>query len=204
MYVHLPQLISADDAASVIAAQSTDPVAAGAAAGALREKLLASEAFDSVAMARRVSPFTVSGNGAGPAREFPLASVVVPASGDAVRADLWVTVFLGDPDSYGGGEVVITTDTGTRRARLPAGDAVVYSAGNYRRLGEVGHGTQWLADAAIQCIVRDAEQRQILTEISQVLDWLGGERDRDAATIDQALRPLRRARSNLHRLWADV
>ena len=205
MYLHIPGLIDAATAANLIAAQTADPIAAGATAAGLRETLLANGLLAAAVRPRRVSSPAVGSFETGPGREFPLDDLVAgPAGSDPVRADLMATVFLAEPDSYGGGELVLTLAAGSRQLRLAAGDAVVHDAANYRRLAPVTSGVQWLASAAIQCTVRDDEERQVLAEIGHVLGWLEDQRDKDPATIDTALRPLRRARANLYRMWSEV
>ena len=43
-----------------------------------------------------------------------------------MRADVSYTVFLSDPDTYQGGELVVASGGGERKVKLPAGCAVFY------------------------------------------------------------------------------
>jgi PKHD-type hydroxylase len=132
------------------------------------------------------------------------ATVVRAADREPVRADLLMTLFLGDPEAYDGGELVIVAETGTQRIKLAAGSAVVYPATNYHRVEAVSGGERWTAETVIQSVVRDDEERKVLAEIGTVLDWIGGAPPEAAERLATSRRALRRARANLYRMWADL
>ena len=50
-----------------------------------------------------------------------------------IRSDLSATLFLADPDSYGGGELIVEDLFGEHRVKLPAGDLVLYPASSVHR-----------------------------------------------------------------------
>ena len=56
-----------------------------------------------------------------------------PLTGARYRTDLSCTLFLTDPDQYDGGELVIGDGYAPQRAKLPAGDMLLYSAGAGQR-----------------------------------------------------------------------
>src|SRR5690606_3281946 len=59
-----------------------------------------------------------------------------------VRTDLSCTLFLAEPDSYEGGELVIQEPQGERRVKLPAGDLVLYPGTTLHRVTPVTRGAR--------------------------------------------------------------
>ncbi|MGC5393943.1 2OG-Fe(II) oxygenase, partial [Escherichia coli] len=67
---------------------------------------------------------------------------LLPRSGQKIRTDLSVTLFLSDPASYSGGELLIEDRYGTQSVKLPAGDAVLYPASSLHRVTPVTQGVR--------------------------------------------------------------
>ncbi len=61
---------------------------------------------------------------------------------DFMRADVSVTIFLADPDSYDGGELVMETTGGETAYKLPAGSAVTYPTTVMHRVEPVTRGVR--------------------------------------------------------------
>ena len=61
-----------------------------------------------------------------------------------IRSDLSATIFLSDPDSYDGGELVVEEPTGERRVKLGAGSMILYPASTVHRVEPV---TRWTVEA---------------------------------------------------------
>src|SRR5690606_21734117 len=57
-----------------------------------------------------------------------------------VRCDLAATVFLDEPDSYEGGDLVIEHAFGTQRLKLPAGHMLLYPASDPHGIAPVIDG----------------------------------------------------------------
>jgi PKHD-type hydroxylase len=116
-----------------------------------------------------------------------------------VRADVAVTVFLSDPQSYDGGELVIRTSFGEFRYKGNVGDCVVYPASTFHRVNRVAQGIRTVAILWVQSSIRDPAKRHILYDLGctmQYLDLFAGENpDADK---------LRRCYLNLVRCWAEV
>lgn len=171
----------------------------------MADALIGHPTVEAASMPRHIADFAFMRITRDMAWERPIDATVVRVPGrDPVRADLLLTLFLSDPEDYGGGELVIIAETGTQRIKLAAGDAVIYPATNYHRVETVTGGERWTAETAIQSTVRDDEQRKILTELATVLDWIGGAPTDAAERLAPPERALRRARANLHRMWADI
>ena len=118
------------------------------------------------------------------------------------RSDMSITMFLSDPASYDGGELVLDTDTSPRAFKLKPGDAVLYPTYSLHRVEAVRQGERRAAVTWIQSMVRMPTQRQILVDLALVLDWmlksLPGKPHEHAE-----FRRLQKVRSNLERMWAE-
>ena len=116
----------------------------------------------------------------------------------STRVDVSVSLFLSNPADYSGGELVIGTEATAPRIKGNAGDAVLYSAGSIHQVTEVQQGARLVAVTWIESLIRSAEQRAVLLELSRSITQL----ERDGASA-QALLSLRASHQNLVRMWAD-
>jgi PKHD-type hydroxylase len=82
-----------------------------------------------------------------------------------MRSDVSMTLFLSDPETYDGGELVIESTQGEAVFKLPAGSAVVYPSSTLHRVEKVSRGERLAAVTWIQSLVRDAGQREILFDL---------------------------------------
>lgn len=82
-----------------------------------------------------------------------------------MRSDVSMTLFLSDPATYDGGELVIESTQGEAVFKLPAGSAIVYPSSTLHRVEEVTRGERLAAVTWIQSLVRDAGQREILFDL---------------------------------------
>lgn len=121
------------------------------------------------------------------------------ASGRHVRTDLSFTLFLSEPDSYGGGELVIEDTFGEKRVKLPAGDMVLYPSSSVHRVEPVTSGARIACFSWLQSMVREDERRRLLFELDMSLLELR-EQQGDSAPVVR----LTSCYHNLLRQWADV
>ncbi|MEB3210578.1 MAG: Fe2+-dependent dioxygenase [Leptolyngbyaceae bacterium] len=116
-----------------------------------------------------------------------------------MRTDLSMTLFLSDPSSYDGGELVIESHQGEQEIKLDAGSAVLYPSSTLHRVEPVTRGVRLAAITWIQSFVRDPNQREILFDLDTVrqslFDQSGKSREFDM---------LAKSISNLLRLWSEV
>ena len=126
------------------------------------------------------------------------------SSGNPLRADMSMTIFLHQPDDYDGGELVLNSDTTPQGIKLSAGDAVFYPTGDFHRVDPVTRGERRVAVAWIQSAIRDPAQRQILMEMWMALDWIHNNKTMANDNDHPAFRPLAKARNNLLRMGAEV
>lgn len=121
--------------------------------------------------------------------------------GDAnpMRSDLSLTLFLCDPSSYTGGELVIEDTQGSHPFKLDAGAMVVYPSSTLHRVTPVISGIRLVAVSWIQSLVRDPGDREILFDLDIV---------RQAIFQQYGKTPefdlLSKSHANLLRKWAEL
>jgi PKHD-type hydroxylase len=116
-----------------------------------------------------------------------------------IRTDLSVTLFLSDPETYDGGELVIDSDAGPKAFKLRAGDAVVYATFALHEVKEVTRGERLAAVTWCQSLVRDPQMRRVLFDLAAVVESL------EASAPDAPETKLaEKALCNLQRLVMDV
>jgi len=81
------------------------------------------------------------------------------------RTDLSFTLFLSDPDSYEGGELVVEDIGDEQTYKLPAGSVLIYPSGSLHWVAPVTQGVRWAAVGWLQSQIRDNEQRSLLFEL---------------------------------------
>jgi PKHD-type hydroxylase len=115
-----------------------------------------------------------------------------------MRIDMSLTLFLSDPSTYDGGELVIDFSTGTRAIKLPAGSAVLYATTAPHRVAEVTRGQRLAMVTWIRSFVRDPAAREILFDIETARDRLSTQLGK-TAEVDL----LSKAYTNLLRRWVE-
>ena len=116
-----------------------------------------------------------------------------------LRVDASMTVFLNDPATYDGGELIIHTDAGYQEFKLNAGDAIIYPTTRLHAVKEVTRGARLAAVTWMQSMVKEADKRELLFQLKYV-------QERIAAANLQSLENqlLMQVHSNLLRMWAEV
>lgn len=117
-----------------------------------------------------------------------------------VRSDLSATLFLSDPDSYDGGELVIEDQFGEQRVKLPAGHMVLYPASSVHRVEPVTRGARVASFFWIQSMIRDDGARRILFELDQSVQDVAARLGQG----DPAVVRLTGTYHNLLRRWAEA
>jgi PKHD-type hydroxylase len=117
-----------------------------------------------------------------------------------LRSDLSATLFLAEPDSYYGGELVVEDVYGARRVKLAAGDMIVYPASTLHHVEPVTRGMRVACFFWIQSMVRDNEARRHLFELDRAVQTLAAEKGQGDRTVIQ----LTGLYHNLLRRWAEV
>ena len=83
-----------------------------------------------------------------------------------IRTDLAICVFLSDPDTYEGGELVLDYPSGAMISlKEPQGTLVYYPAGIMHQIKPVTSGKRFNFDAFIESHIQDPQQRDIIAEM---------------------------------------
>ncbi len=165
------------------------------------DELDKSPLFIAAALPQRVLPPLFNRYTVGQSYGGHIDGAVRPVAGTPyrVRTDLSATLFLTEPEEYGGGELVIGEGGEETRVKLPAGDLVLYSGGTVHRVMPVTRGVRIAAFFWVQSMVRDDTRRAILLDLDNALQQLG----RTGADHDACVR-LAGVYHNLLRQWADT
>lgn len=92
-----------------------------------------------------------------------------PLSGQTIRTDVSMTIFLSEQEEYEGGELVIEDTYGTHEVKLDAGDAILYPATSLHRVEPVTRGQRLAAFTWIQSMVKDDWQRSMLFNLDMTI-----------------------------------
>jgi PKHD-type hydroxylase len=115
------------------------------------------------------------------------------------RTDVAITIFLNEPGSYDGGELVVATAFGESRVKLPAGDAVLYPASSLHHVAEVTRGERLVAVTWVQSMVRDPARRELLYQLNQARERLLRQAPEAPETTQ-----VNTAYVNLFRMWSEL
>ncbi|HUF61508.1 MAG TPA: Fe2+-dependent dioxygenase [Verrucomicrobiales bacterium] len=115
------------------------------------------------------------------------------------RADISFTVFLNDPEAYGGGELVLESPLGELKAKESAGSIVLYDTGLRHRVEQITSGCRLVVVGWIESLVRSPEARDVLHDLTSVLQSASYREFEGEEAIT-----LRRIRANLLRMWSET
>lgn len=89
-----------------------------------------------------------------------------------MRTDLSATLFLCEPESYDGGELVVNDTFGQHSVKLPAGDLILYPASSLHCVTPVTRGVRVASFMWIQSMIRDDKKRAMLFELDRNIQTL--------------------------------
>lgn len=168
---------------------------------ALIERLWQTPQFMSAALPHKVFPPLINCYREGGNFGFHIDNALRQPKGSAerVRTDLSATLFLSDPDSYDGGELVIQDTYGTQQIKLAAGHMVLYPGTSLHKVNPVTRGERYAAFFWTQSLVREDSQRALLFEMDNAIQQLSAD-----LPDHPSLLQLTGAYHNLLRRWAEV
>jgi PKHD-type hydroxylase len=124
------------------------------------------------------------------------AIMLTPAQ---MRTDVAVTLFLSDPGTYDGGELMINTGHEIREVKLPAGSLIAYPPYFVHRVAPVTRGVRLAAITWVESLVRDPQRRLLLEQMDRAM---GGLHARHGQSSE--LHALNNCYHSLMRMWAET
>lgn len=124
---------------------------------------------------------------------------IMGAAGEQYRSDVSITIFLGEPTDYDGGELVIRSSFGEQAVKLKAGDAVLYPSTSLHHINPVTRGERLVAVTWAQSLVRDPGRRELLYQLCQARERLLARQPdaEETAWVSNSY-------ANLVRMWSDL
>ena len=158
--------------------------------------------FISASLAETIFPpvFNLYQNGGHYGTHVDSALMRVSELNKTIRSDLSATIFLSEPESYDGGELVIEDVYGGKAVKLAAGDMVLYPSSSLHQVTPVTRGQRMAAILWLQSAVADAQARSMLFDLDQSIQSLSADRAKDDPDIDRLIHVYH----NLLRRWATV
>lgn len=169
--------------------------------GLILQRLSDNPLFMSAALPKRIYPPLFNRYGSGEGFGFHVDNAIRGIKGvrERVRTDLSATLFLAEPDSYDGGELVIRDTFGERSVKLPAGHLVLYPGSSLHRVEPVTRGERIAAFFWIESLVREDSQRSLLLDMDVAIQRLTGQGADQGSLLE-----LTGVYHNLLRRWGDT
>lgn len=161
--------------------------------------LAANPLFQMASRPKRLSPIIISRYRSGMHYGNHVDDPLMGGGDGRLRTDLSFTLFLSDPSSYEGGELVTDTTAGEQSWKLAAGSLVLYPSSTLHRVEPVTTGVRLAAVGWIQSLIRDPAHREILFDLDTVRRQLF-ERDGKSREFDLITKSL----ANLQRQWVEI
>ena len=161
-----PGARTARGAARAVKANEQASGAEGAAAF-VRSALERHSLVQAYARPAQVGPILFARYGVGMAYGDHIDEPLMGQGEARIRTDLSFTLFLCEPETYAGGELVIDLAGGEQAVKLKAGDAVLYPSGAIHRVAPVTHGVREVAVGWIQSLIPDAGARETLFDLAR-------------------------------------
>jgi PKHD-type hydroxylase len=127
------------------------------------------------------------------------SSIMPSPDGKQIRADLSATLFLSSPDEYDGGELRIARPCGEETVKRPAGDLFLYPSCTLHSVSEVTRGQRLAVVFWVQSMIRDHEQRSLISDLDQVVGSLA---ERMPGSTE--VRDLSGTVNSLTRMWGEL
>lgn len=114
-----------------------------------------------------------------------------------LRSDLSATIFIADPDTYDGGELVVYLGDRKVTLKASAGDAVVYPSTKLHEVSQVTRGSRLVSIVFIESIIADEYQRAQIHELNEIAALEGSHMSWENRMRFEV------ARNNLMRMWSE-
>jgi len=117
---------------------------------------------------------------------------------NGMRTDVSFTLFLSDPKTYSGGELVIESAAGEDPIKPPAGAMVIYPTTALHRVAKVTKGQRLVCVGWARSLIRDAARRELLFDLDTARRrmFARGGKSADYDLVSKSL-------ANLMRMWVE-
>jgi PKHD-type hydroxylase len=120
----------------------------------------------------------------------------IPGGQPPLRSDVSCTMFLSDPGTYEGGELVVYQGTQEMRIKGRPGEAVFYPSTTLHQVTPVTAGERLVLITFVESQIADQMQRDLLYTLGEVRALEGLKMDwRNRTRLEYVI-------ANLHRMWA--
>jgi PKHD-type hydroxylase len=141
------------------------------------------ESFQAFAFPKRVMLPIFSRYERGVEYGWHVDNAVMGTGSESLRSDLAITIFLSDPASYAGGELVLEMAMGEQEIKLDAGEAIVYPATTVHRVAPITQGVRLAAVTWVQSAVGDERLRAILFDLGNATKQAEADIGKDALLL---------------------
>ena len=178
-----------------VIAEPSDPMGQQAAQIALTA-LQRSEAAKNFVFPHRVAIPVLTRYGTGMNYGPHIDSAFLPGGQEPLRSDISCTIFVSDPASYQGGELVVYFGSEEVRIKGNAGHAVFYASTAVHQVAPVTSGERLVVITFIESQIPDPMQRDLLYSLGEVRALEGLKMDwRNRTQLEYVI-------ANLHRMWS--
>ena len=175
-----------------------DEPAAKALAKELGKAVGGNAVVKAAARPRKISPLLISKTMNGGHYGAHIDNAIMESGAGRLRSDISFTLFLSDPESYSGGELVIHHAGGMHSVKGRLGELVLYPSTSIHEVTPVTSGERIVCAGWIESLVPDSAQREALFDLENLRASLRGSLSAGAAellTLDKTI-------ANLLRMWA--
>lgn len=163
-------------------------------AGVLAERILAHAVFALAVRPKLLSPLILSRYEGGQSYGTHVDDALMAG----MRTDVSFTLFLAEPESYAGGELVIEGTGGEDEIKLAAGSLVAYPSTSLHRVAPVTEGARLAGVGWARSYIRSTERRELLFDLDMARRALF-EREGKSREFDLMSKSV----ANLLRLWVE-
>jgi len=120
----------------------------------------------------------------------------LPLPNGPLRSDVSATLFVGDPSTYDGGELIIHLGSETIKIKGEPGQMIVYPSTTLHEVNPVTRGERLAFFTFMESVIPDQVQRELLYNLYEVHALEGLKMDWENRTR------LQYVSSSLHRMWS--
>jgi len=160
----------------------------------VEERILGNELFRMAVRPKQLTPVMFSRYEPG----MHYGSHVDDALMQGMRTDVSFTLFLSEPETYDGGDLVIESASGEDTVKLAAGSLVAYPSTALHHVAQVRQGERLAAVGWARSFVRDPAQREMLFDLDTARRQMFA-REGKSAEYDLVSKSL----ANLMRMWVE-